>query len=167
MRLARVDRPIGTWLLLWPCWWALAALGGSFYHFILFAAGALLMRGAGCVYNDLIDHRLDAQVARTQTRPLPAGEISRMAATGFLGALLILAAIILFQFNPMTILLGLASLALVAIYPLMKRITYWPQFFLGLAFSWGVLMGWAAEQQALPAGGVGALSRHDMLGDRL
>ena len=158
IRLARLDRPIGTWLLLWPCWWSsLAAMSyigradlSAVNIFALFAAGALLMRGAGCTYNDLADHEFDKQVARTQTRVLPSGQISRPAAWTFFFVQLALAALVLLQFNLLTILLGVASLALVAIYPFMKRFTHWPQFFLGLAFSWGALMGWAAIAAQLP-----------------
>lgn len=147
--LARLDRPIGTWLLLLPCWWGVLAAssnGGALNpnFFLLFALGALLMRAAGCVYNDLIDHNFDAQIARTKTRPLPMGSISRSAAVIFLIALSLSGFLVLIQFNRQTIILGFISLALVAIYPFMKRITYMPQFFLGLAFGWGVLMGWAA-----------------------
>ena len=108
------------------------------------------MRGAGCTYNDLADHEFDKQVARTKTRPLPSGQISRKAAWVFFFILLAGGALILFQFNFLTIMLGIASLALIAIYPFMKRITHWPQFFLGLAFSWGALMGWAAVGERLP-----------------
>ena len=161
IRLARLDRPIGTWLLLWPCWWsamaAYAHMGNqadsSFASlaqiFALFAAGAILMRGAGCTYNDLADHEFDKQVARTKTRPLPSGQISRCAAWVFFFILLAAGALVLFQFNFLTIMLGVLSLALIAIYPFMKRITNWPQFFLGLAFSSGALMGWAAIDGAL------------------
>ncbi len=158
IKLARLDRPIGTWLLLWPCWWsslaAMSYIGRADLSvvniFALFAAGALLMRGAGCTYNDLADHEFDKQVARTQTRVLPSGQISRPAAWAFFFVQLTLAALVLLQFNLLTILLGAASLALVAIYPFMKRFTHWPQFFLGLAFSWGALMGWAAIANQLP-----------------
>ncbi len=157
IQLARLNRPIGTWLLLWPCCWsAIAAWPYSpadteiLYVLALFAAGALLMRGAGCTYNDLADHEFDKQVARTKTRPLPSGQISRNAAWMFFFIQLAGGALVLLQFNLLTIMLGVASLALIAIYPFMKRITSWPQFFLGLAFSWGALMGWAEVANQLP-----------------
>ncbi len=152
LRLARADRPIGTWLLLLPCWWsaALAALadGGrlpNLWHLGLFAIGAFAMRGAGCVYNDLVDRDYDAQVARTRSRPLPSGQVSPGAALIFMLGLCLAGLVVLLQFNRFAVMLGVASLGLVAIYPFMKRFTYWPQFFLGLAFSWGALMGWAAH----------------------
>ena len=146
MQLARFDRPIGGWLLMWPCFWSVAMAGG--YHvwafFPLFLIGAFVMRGAGCTYNDILDRNFDAGVARTRNRPIPAGRVSVRAAAVFMIALSLTGLIILLQFNPFTIWLGVGSLALVAIYPLMKRVTYWPQLFLGLAFSWGALMGWSA-----------------------
>ncbi|MEM7444656.1 MAG: 4-hydroxybenzoate octaprenyltransferase [Pseudomonadota bacterium] len=150
-RLMRLDRPIGTWLLLLPCWWGLALAerpGGiawsDLWLALLFAIGALVMRGAGCTINDIIDVDFDAQVERTRVRPLPSGEVSRRQALVFLAAQLLVGLIILLQFNATTIWLGIASLALVIPYPLMKRITYWPQLWLGLTFNWGALMGWAA-----------------------
>jgi len=152
LKLARVDRPIGTWLLLLPCWWSLALADRQpfsthsrlWFYVILFALGAVLMRGAGCVVNDLWDRKLDAAVARTRVRPLPAGELSARQALLFLGALLLASLCILLCFNAYTVALGVLSLALVASYPLMKRITWWPQLFLGFTFNWGALMGWAA-----------------------
>ena len=151
LRLMRADRPIGTWLLLLPCWQglALAAAGGAsaaamlFYAF-LFAAGAVAMRGAGCAYNDIVDRDFDAMVARTALRPIPAGQISVRNAWVFLIGLCLLGLIVLLQFNPYTIGLGLASIGLVAAYPFMKRVTWWPQAWLGLTFNWGTLMGYAA-----------------------
>ncbi|SHL45235.1 4-hydroxybenzoate octaprenyltransferase [Roseibium suaedae] len=150
-RLARWERPIGWWLLLWPCWWsaALAAikaghLGPNLWHLALFLIGAVAMRGAGCTYNDLVDEEIDAQVDRTRSRPIPAGQVSRTQAKIFLVLQAVIGLVVLLQFNTYTILLGIASLAPVAVYPFMKRVTNWPQFFLGLAFSWGALMGWAA-----------------------
>lgn len=157
-QLARWDRPIGWWLLLWPCWWsaALAPFGyaeqtlpfiahlPNGWHLILFLIGAIVMRGAGCTYNDLVDHNIDDQVARTRSRPLPAGQVSRMQAKAFLIAQALIGFIVLIQFNWTAIWVGIASLAVVAIYPFAKRFTDWPQFFLGLAFSWGALMGWVA-----------------------
>jgi 4-hydroxybenzoate polyprenyltransferase len=157
-RLARLDRPIGTWLLLFPCWWsvALAAAPGhwpSLYLLILFGVGALVMRGAGCTVNDMIDRDIDAKVARTATRPLASGQLSMYQAWRFLGLQLGLGLIILLQLSWTAIWLGVASLVLVAIYPFMKRITWWPQAFLGLTFNWGALMGWAAmrDEIAWPA----------------
>ena len=156
LRLIRADRPIGTWLLVLPCWWGLAlaprspAPGGSVYAWsdlwlaLLFLAGSFVMRGAGCVINDIIDHRIDAQVARTRTRPIPSGQVSLRQAWTFLAALMAVGLVILVQFNVTTLVLGAASLLLVFPYPLMKRITWWPQAFLGLTFNWGALVGWTA-----------------------
>ena len=151
LRMIRADRPIGTWLLLWPCWWstALAAVAAGDavpnpWYLALFAVGAFAMRGAGCVYNDIVDKDVDAAVARTRSRPLPSGQVSVTAAKVFMLALSFTGFLVLIQFNPFTIVLGVASLGIVAIYPFMKRITHWPQAVLGLAFSWGALMGWAA-----------------------
>lgn len=151
LRLARADRPIGAWLLLMPCWWAagLAAVtAGRPYpdpwHVALFFVGAFVMRGAGCTWNDIVDRDLDAKVARTRSRPIPSGQVSVKAAALFLIAQALVGLVILLQFNRFTILLGVASLAIVALYPLAKRVTWWPQMVLGLAFSWGALMGWAA-----------------------
>lgn len=154
LHLARMDRPIGTWLLLWPCWWsiALATPAGRFPDpglLALFAAGALLMRGAGCTYNDILDRDIDAKVARTRSRPLPGGRVSPHRAWSFLALQLGIAFLILLQFNSFAVAVGAASLGLVAIYPVMKRITYWPQLFLGLAFNWGALLGWAAVRGEL------------------
>ena len=154
-QLARWDRPIGWQLLMWPCFWsaALAANAamdeGMFQpwqlisHLVLFFIGAVAMRGAGCTYNDLIDHEIDNEVARTRSRPLPSGRVSRFEAKVFLAVQAVVGLIVLLQFNAFSILLGIASLLVVAIYPFAKRFTDWPQFFLGLAFSWGALMGWA------------------------
>jgi 4-hydroxybenzoate polyprenyltransferase len=151
LRLARLDRPIGSWLLLLPCWWssALAAVaaqarGPSLWHIMLFFIGAFAMRGAGCTWNDIVDRDLDASVERTRSRPIPSGQVSVAQAAMFLIAQALIGFAVLISFNPFTIWLGIASLAIVAIYPFMKRITYWPQIVLGLAFSWGALMGWAA-----------------------
>ncbi|MDX3925587.1 MAG: 4-hydroxybenzoate octaprenyltransferase [Shinella sp.] len=156
-QLARWDRPIGWQLLMWPCFWsaALAAdaaqAAGSFqpsrfvFHLFLFFAGAVAMRGAGCTYNDLIDHEIDQAVARTRSRPLPSGRATRGRAKVFMALQALVGLLVLLQFNLFAILLGVASLAVVAVYPFAKRFTDWPQFFLGLAFSWGALMGWAAE----------------------
>ena len=151
LTLMRLDRPIGTWLLLLPCWWGLvlAPRADGFalpdlWWAALFAVGAVVMRGAGCVVNDIIDRDIDAQVARTRNRPLPSGRVTLRQAVLFLGALLLLGLVILLQFNTATTVLGVASLALVFPYPVMKRLTWWPQAFLGLTFNWGALMGWTA-----------------------
>ena len=178
-QLARWERPIGWWLLLWPCWWSLALAVGAegglaatifdgqsvFGSVVLFAAlmllfllGAMAMRGAGCTYNDLVDTNLDAQVARTASRPIPSGRVSKRAARVFLvlqavAGLLVLVALCLFfpTFNAFGFALALASLLVVAIYPFAKRVTDWPQFVLGLAFSWGALMGWAVVHGSVSA----------------
>lgn len=154
-QLARWDRPIGWQLLMWPCFWsaALAANVASqpgtwspsvtIWHLALFMAGAIAMRGAGCTWNDLVDYKIDAKVARTRSRPLPSGRISKRAAVAFLVAQALVGFLVLIQFNVFSIILGIASLGVVAVYPFAKRFTDWPQFFLGLAFSWGALMGWA------------------------
>ncbi|HEX4888812.1 MAG TPA: 4-hydroxybenzoate octaprenyltransferase [Alphaproteobacteria bacterium] len=144
LRLARLDRPIGTWLLLWPCCWAIALASGSLLLLPLFALGAIVMRGAGCTFNDIVDRDLDAKVARTANRPLPSGAVSLPAAWAFLVAQACVGLMILLMLNPFAIAVGVASLLPVAVYPFMKRITYWPQLFLGLAFNWGALLGWAA-----------------------
>lgn len=150
LRLIRFDRPIGTWLLLFPCWWSLALAGAWSGHWpeprlvLLFALGALVMRGAGCVINDLWDREIDGRVARTAGRPIPSGQVTPGQALVFLAALLLAGLVILLQLSPTAIWLGIASLGLVAVYPLMKRVTYWPQAWLGLTFNWGALMGWAA-----------------------
>ena len=146
-RLARLDRPIGTWLLLFPCWWGLA-LGARTWPdpvlMMLFALGAVVMRGAGCTYNDIVDRDFDARVARTADRPIPSGAVSLRQAIAFLLLELLVGLGILLMLNEAAIALGVLSLALVFTYPLMKRVTWWPQFFLGLAFNWGALMGYAA-----------------------
>ena len=152
LRLMRIDRPIGWWLLLFPCWWSVALAADGWPDarlMILFAAGAVIMRGAGCVLNDIADRNFDARVARTQTRPIASGEISVRQAIVFLGVLLALGLLILIQLNPFAVLVGAASLALVAVYPFAKRITYWPQAVLGLTFNWGALLGWAAVRDEL------------------
>ncbi|MFO0995677.1 MAG: 4-hydroxybenzoate octaprenyltransferase [Alphaproteobacteria bacterium] len=150
--LMRLDRPIGTWLLLFPGLWSIAmALKGpaDLKYFAYFAVGALVMRGAGCVWNDITDREFDARVARTRTRPIASGQVSVTRAVSFLGLLLLIGLLILLRFNLFAILLGALSLALVFIYPLMKRVTHWPQFVLGLAFNWGALLGWAAVEGSL------------------
>jgi 4-hydroxybenzoate polyprenyltransferase len=155
IELARLDRPIGWWLLVLPCWWsaALAGIAGHHLpnplHLALFLIGAIAMRGAGTTYNDLVDADIDAKVARTRLRPLPSGRVSRRAAKWFLIAEALIGLAVLLCFNRFAIALGLSSLLIVAIYPFMKRVTFWPQAVLGLAFSFGALMGWAAAFGAL------------------
>jgi 4-hydroxybenzoate polyprenyltransferase len=153
-RLMRLDRPIGTWLLLFPCWWSLAlapgpADGRLLLLFALFGMGALIMRGAGCTWNDVTDREFDARVARTRTRPIPSGQVSVRQALLFMVAQMLAGFAILLTFNRFAVAVGAASLVLVFTYPLMKRVTYWPQFFLGLAFNYGALLGWAAVEGAL------------------
>jgi 4-hydroxybenzoate polyprenyltransferase len=150
LRLARLDRPIGSWLLLMPCWWSVGLAGmhagrfPSVWHVILFFIGAFAMRGAGCTWNDLVDRDLDGLVERTRSRPIPSGQVTVTQATIFMLAQALVGLLVLIQFNRFTVVTGLASLLVVVVYPYMKRITYWPQIFLGLAFSWGALMGWPA-----------------------
>ncbi|HEV2630266.1 MAG TPA: 4-hydroxybenzoate octaprenyltransferase [Pseudolabrys sp.] len=157
LRLARFDRPIGSWLLLIPCWWSLGIAGmharalPSLWHIVLFFVGAFAMRGAGCTWNDLVDRDLDGKVERTRSRPIPSGQVTARQAAIFMVVQALLGLAVLLQFNRATILCGFASLAVVAIYPFMKRITYWPQIVLGLAFSWGALMGWPATFARLDA----------------
>ena len=159
LRLARADRPIGSWLLLLPCWWssAFASIAAgqplpNLWHMLLFAIGAVAMRGAGCTYNDLVDRDIDALVERTRSRPLPSGQVTSRQAKLFLVAQVALGALVLLALaQTFAWLVGLASLGIVAIYPFMKRITSWPQSVLGLAFSWGALMGWAAAFGRLDA----------------
>src|SRR3954447_20438194 len=150
LRLSRLDRPIGSWLLLLPCWWS-AALAAGISHdigwlpliLVLFFIGAFAMRGAGCTWNDITDRDLDARVERTRSRPIPAGQVSVAQAAGFLVLQALIGLMVLLQFNGVAVVCGIASLLIVAVYPFMKRITYWPQIVLGLAFSWGALMGFA------------------------
>jgi 4-hydroxybenzoate polyprenyltransferase len=159
LRLARADRPIGSWLLLLPCWWsaAFAAIAAgspvpNLWHMLLFAIGAVAMRGAGCTYNDLVDRDIDAKVERTRSRPLPSGQVTpRQAKIFMLAQVAVGAAVLLALAEPFAWAVGVASLVVVAIYPFMKRITSWPQSVLGLAFSWGALMGWAAAFGRLDA----------------
>ena len=151
LRLSRLDRPIGSWLLLMPCWWS-AALAAGVAHDLrslpltsaLFFVGAFAMRGAGCTWNDITDRDLDAKVERTRSRPIPAGQVSVPQAMVFLVVQALIGLAVLLQFNRFAVATGIASLVIVAIYPFMKRITWWPQIVLGLAFSWGALMGFAA-----------------------
>jgi 4-hydroxybenzoate polyprenyltransferase len=155
-RLMRLERPIGWWLLLLPCWWGLAlgqiADGGGIpspWYAALFLVGAIIMRGAGCTLNDIADRNFDGRVERTRLRPIPAGQVSVRQALAFLVVLCLLGLVILLQFNWFTVVTGAASLVIVAVYPFMKRITYWPQAVLGLAFNWGALVGWAAIHGSL------------------
>ena len=154
LRLARLDRPIGTWLLLFPCWWgtALATPGWPDPWLIaLFAVGSVVMRGAGCTYNDIVDRDFDARVARTADRPIPSGAVSVRQAVAFMVLLLALGLAVLLQLNGFAIGIGALSLVLVFTYPLAKRVTYWPQAVLGLTFNWGALVGWAAVQGGMDA----------------
>jgi 4-hydroxybenzoate polyprenyltransferase len=155
-RLARFDRPIGSWLLVFPCWWSLSlaehangAVYPSIWFVILFWIGATAMRGAGCTYNDIVDRDIDAGVARTRGRPIPSGEVSAKAAAAFMVVLCLIGLVVLLQFNKYTVVLGASSLLLVAIYPFMKRVTNWPQLVLGLTFKWGALVGWTAARGVL------------------
>ncbi|WP_287976928.1 4-hydroxybenzoate octaprenyltransferase [Sphingomonas sp.] len=144
--LARFDRPIGWWLLFWPGAWAVALAGGAIARWDLILwilAGSIAMRGAGCVYNDIVDRDLDAQVARTRSRPIPSGQVSIGLAWGWLVALCLVGLVVLMQLHGLAIGVALASLAPVAAYPFMKRITWWPQAWLGLVFSWAALVGWS------------------------
>ncbi|HTH97984.1 MAG TPA: UbiA family prenyltransferase, partial [Stellaceae bacterium] len=146
-QLARLDRPIGWWLLLLPCWWSLGLAPVSpapWGMFVLFWIGAVVMRGAGCTLNDLVDREFDAQVERTRVRPIPSGRVSPFQAGLFLAAQLVIGAVVLMQLNWASISMGFLVLLLIATYPFMKRVTFWPQFFLGLNFNWGALMGWVA-----------------------
>jgi len=150
LRLSRFDRPIGSWLLLMPCWWSAALAAGIAGDFrplpvtiALFFVGAFVMRGAGCTWNDITDRDLDARVERTRSRPIPAGQVSVPQAAAFLVVQALIGLVVLLQFNRFAVMTGIASLVIVAVYPFMKRITWWPQIVLGLAFSWGALMGFA------------------------
>ena len=161
LRLARFDRPIGAWLLLMPCWWS-AALAAGVAHdisqlprvILLFLIGAFVMRGAGCTWNDITDRDLDARVERTRSRPIPAGQVSVTQALVFLVAQALIGLVVLLQFNRFAVATGIASLLIVAIYPFMKRITWWPQIVLGLAFSWGALMGFAVTLGRIDAAAI-------------
>lgn len=155
-RLARWDRPIPLLLLFWPCGFGLAlatlanpALGFDWRALLLFLVGSVVMRGAGCTFNDIVDTDIDMKVARTRSRPIPSGQVTKRQAALFLVAQALVGLVILLQFNWTTVVLGVSSLLLVAIYPFMKRVTWWPQFFLGLAFNWGALIGWTAMTGSL------------------
>jgi 4-hydroxybenzoate polyprenyltransferase len=177
LRLSRFDRPIGSWLLLIPCWWS-AALAAGIAHdigrlplvVVLFFVGAFVMRGAGCTWNDITDRDLDARVERTRSRPIPAGQVSVTQAIVFLVVQALVGLAVLLQFNRFAIMTGIASLSIVAVYPFMKRITWWPQTVLGLAFSWGALMGFAvtlgridATAAALYAGSISWVIGYDTI----
>jgi 4-hydroxybenzoate polyprenyltransferase len=177
LRLSRFDRPIGSWLLLMPCWWsaALAAgilrdVGQLLLVLVLFFVGAFVMRGAGCTWNDITDRNLDALVERTRSRPIPAGQVSVPQAAAFLVVQALIGLMVLLQFNRTAVMTGIASLVIVAVYPFMKRITWWPQIVLGLAFSWGALMGFAvtlgridATALALYAGSIAWVIGYDTI----
>ncbi|WP_232831590.1 4-hydroxybenzoate octaprenyltransferase [Pseudogemmobacter bohemicus] len=162
LRLSRADRPIGTWLLWIPCLWALAlaandGAGFGWWDLWLVASsgvGAFLMRGAGCTWNDITDRDFDASVARTRSRPLPSGQVTVKGAVIWMAVQTLIAALILLTYNRLAITLGIASLALVVIYPFAKRFTWWPQVFLGLAFNWGALLLWAAHSGTVPVAAV-------------
>jgi 4-hydroxybenzoate polyprenyltransferase len=158
LRLSRLDRPIGSWLLLMPCWWSAALAAGVIGNLgrlpltlVLFFIGAFVMRGAGCTWNDITDRDLDALVERTRSRPIPAGQVSVPQAVVFLVVQALMGLAVLLQFNRFAVATGIASLVIVAVYPFMKRITWWPQIVLGLAFSWGALMGFAVMQERIDA----------------
>src|SRR5665213_2383361 len=162
LRLMRLDRPIGTWLLFWPCVFGLALGAASMGHgfdtwrdaklIVLFALGSVVMRGAGCTYNDIVDRDIDAKVERTRGRPIPSGAVSAKAAFVFLAVQCLVGLAILLSLNRFSIWLGAAALILIAIYPFMKRITWWPQAWLGLTFNWGALLGFAAQTGAIDLG---------------
>ena len=157
LRLSRADRPIGTWLLYIPCIWGilLAALqtgdfrAGDLWLILGCGAGAWLMRGAGCTWNDITDQKFDAQVARTRSRPIPSGQVTVRGALFWMAAQALIAFCILISFGTPAVLIGIASLGFVAIYPFAKRFTWWPQVFVGLAFNWGALLGWVAHSGRL------------------
>jgi len=158
LRLSRADRPAGTWLLLLPCWWGIALAAAAdpggwvisdLWAALLCAVGAFLMRGAGCTWNDISDRNFDGKVERTKSRPIPSGQVSLLGAVLWMVAQALLALIVLLQFNSFAIALGVAALIPVAIYPFAKRFTWWPQVFLGIAFNWGALFGWAAHTGSL------------------
>src|SRR6202171_4328879 len=161
LRLSRLDRPIGSWLLLIPCWWSAALAAGGIRDLrrlpptiALFFIGAFVMRGAGCTWNDITDRDLDALVERTRSRPIPAGQVSVPQAAVFLVVQALIGLGVLLQFNRFAVMTGIASLIIVAVYPFMKRITWWPQIVLGLAFSWGALMGFAVVLGRIDASAV-------------
>jgi len=151
IQLTRLNKPIGILLLFWPCVWGLTLgyyFGGEIYlylkHIVLFFLGSVLMRSAGCIFNDIVDKNFDKKVQRTKRRPIASGKISILNASFYIIILCLIALLILLQFNRLTIFLGMASMILAFTYPFMKRITYWPQLFLGLTFNWGIIMGWTS-----------------------
>ncbi len=149
LRLSRLDRPIGTWLLLLPCWWGIAlaapaSRGREFVLFVLFAIGAVVMRGAGCTFNDIVDRDFDRRVARTRNRPLASGEVGLAMAALWMAVQVLIGLGVLLALGRPSLIAGALSLPLIAIYPFMKRVTWWPQLFLGLAFNWGALLGFVA-----------------------
>ncbi|MFC5737813.1 4-hydroxybenzoate octaprenyltransferase [Sinirhodobacter huangdaonensis] len=156
LRLARADRPIGTWLLLIPCWWGIALAAAAdaprlsdLWWALACTAGAFLMRGAGCTWNDITDRDFDGSVARTRSRPIPSGQVTVKQALAFMVAQIALSALLLLTFNGAAIVIGIVALVPVAIYPFAKRFTWWPQAFLGIAFNWGALLGWVAHTGSL------------------
>ena len=151
--LARWDRPIGAWLLFWPCAWGVALAPGSFAWWLLplFAVGAFAMRGAGCTINDIVDRKLDGHVARTASRPLPSGRVGLKEAVGFVFAQCAVGLVVLLSLPPAAQVIGWLAVPLVVAYPFMKRLTWWPQAFLGLTFNWGALVGWTAAHGTLEA----------------
>ena len=156
IQLTRLNKPIGFWLLFWPCVWGLT-LGYYFNnetilylkYIILFFFGSILMRSAGCIFNDIVDKDLDKSVERTKKRPIASGKISVSKAIGYIVVLCLISLLILLQFNLLTIILGMSSMILAFAYPFMKRITYWPQLFLGLTFNWGIIMGWTSMTNSI------------------
>ena len=161
LRLSRADRPIGTWLLLLPCWWgvALAAAADAprlwdLWIALSCAIGAVLMRGAGCTWNDITDRHFDAQVARTRSRPIPSGQVTVRGALVWMVVQIAISALILLSYAPAAIGLGIIALVPVVIYPFAKRFTWWPQVFLGIAFNWGALLAWAAHAGNIPPAAV-------------
>jgi 4-hydroxybenzoate polyprenyltransferase len=174
LRLARADRPIGFFLLALPCLWSVSlasrSLGEAYpdpWLLLLFLTGAIVMRGAGCTYNDIVDRGIDARVARTRTRPLPSGQVTTVAAVIFMLLLCLAGLTVLLNLNRFSILLAIGALPIVALYPFVKRISHWPQAVLGLAFNWGALMGWAAVLGRLDLAHFRPLCRRGLLDDRL
>ena len=156
IKLARLDKPIGFMLLFWPCSWGLAYaysinqnINLLIFYLLLFFLGSILMRSAGCIFNDIVDKDFDKKVKRTKTRPIAAGKISIKQSFFYVLILCALALLVLLQFNFLTILLGMGSMILAFAYPFMKRITYWPQLFLGITFNWGIVMAWAAMNNSI------------------
>ena len=156
IQLTRLDRPIGYMLLFWPCLWGLTIaydFGNNFniyfFYLVLFFAGSVLMRSAGCIVNDIADRNYDKKVLRTKNRPIASGKISTKLGFFYVSVLCLLALLVLLQFNKLTIILALASMPLAFAYPYMKRLTYWPQLFLGITFNYGLLLGWISIKQGL------------------